>query len=105
MMQGLTQEDGEAIKDCFRKFIDLMVVYHETTRVPWDERPLEVGGSSKSAELQKEVGGSSKSAELQGQKEVVVRDETQKDAMNNPGVKVKIEEESSQDNNDFEDIA
>ena len=69
-----------------------MVVYHETTRVPWDERPLEVGGSSKSAELQ-------------GQKEVVVRDETQKDAMNNLGVKVKIEEESSQDNNDFEDIA
>lgn len=92
MMQGLTQEDGEAIKDCFRKFIDLMIVYHETARGPWGEKPMEVGGSSRSAELQ-------------GQKEGAVRDEAQ--AINNQGVKVKIEEEeqgSSEGDNDFDVI-
>ena len=49
MMQGPTQEDGEAIKGCFRKFIDLMMVYLETARAPWGEKPMEVGGSSRSA--------------------------------------------------------
>ena len=92
MMQGPTQEDGEAIKNCFRKFIDLMIVYHETARGPWGEKPMEVGGSSRSTKLL-------------GQKEGAVRDEAQ--AMNNQGVKVKIEEEeqgSSEDNNYFDVI-
>ncbi|PWA40200.1 bulb-type lectin domain-containing protein [Artemisia annua] len=97
-MQGLTQEDGQAIKDCFRKFIDLMVVYHETARVPWGEKPMEVGESNKSAEAK----------DLHGQKEVAVMDGTQGETMNNLGVKVKIEEEeqheSSEDNNDFDVI-
>ena len=67
MMQGLTLEDGEAIKDCYRKFIDLMIVYYETARVPWGERPtFEVGGSSKTAELhgQKEGAGTAKAQEM-----------------------------------------
>ena len=56
-----------------------------------------------------EVGESSKVAEtkdLQGQKEVAGKDGTQEDAMNQYGVKVKIEEEdgSSEDHNDFDVI-
>ena len=93
MMQGMTLEDGEAIKECYRKFIDLMVVYYETARVPWGEKPT------------MEVGGSSRTAELQGQKEGAVMDEAQ--AMNSHGVKVKIEEEepgSSEGENDFDVI-
>ena len=34
-MQGLSQEDGEAVKGCFRKFLDMVVVYYETVERPW----------------------------------------------------------------------
>ena len=32
-MQGLTTEQGEATKDCFKKFIDMVLVYHDTAQV------------------------------------------------------------------------
>ncbi|GJS96281.1 ARID DNA-binding domain-containing protein [Tanacetum coccineum] len=36
-LQGLTNEDGEAMKDCYRKFIDMVQVYYETAKKPWYE--------------------------------------------------------------------
>ena len=49
-LQGLTNKDEEAVKNCYRKFIDLIVIYHETAKVTWDEKPKEVGECSKIAE-------------------------------------------------------
>lgn len=37
-LQGLTNKDDEAVKNCYKKFIDLIVIYHETVRVPWGEK-------------------------------------------------------------------
>ncbi|GJV94944.1 ARID DNA-binding domain-containing protein [Tanacetum coccineum] len=39
-LQGLTEDDGEAIRDCYRKFIDMVQVYYDTSRRPWyDVKP------------------------------------------------------------------
>ena len=43
---GLTNEDSEAVKGSNKKFIDLLVIYHENAQVPWGEKPLEVGETS-----------------------------------------------------------
>ncbi|GKC61242.1 ARID DNA-binding domain-containing protein, partial [Tanacetum coccineum] len=47
-LQGLTEDDGEAMRDCYRRFIDMVQVYYETAERPWYERKLgnEVGKSS-----------------------------------------------------------
>ena len=44
-LQGLTNEDCEAVINCNKKFIYL--IYHETARVPWGEKPMEVGERAK----------------------------------------------------------
>ena len=45
-MHGLTTKDGEAIKDCFTKFIDMVLVYRDTAQVSWTEKALEKKGDS-----------------------------------------------------------
>ncbi|GKC89896.1 ARID DNA-binding domain-containing protein [Tanacetum coccineum] len=47
-LQGLTEDDGEAMRDCYKKFIDMVQVYYETAERPWyDRKPgKEVGKSS-----------------------------------------------------------
>ncbi|GKA66763.1 DNA helicase [Tanacetum coccineum] len=37
-LQGLTKDDGEAVKGCYKKFIDMVQVYNETTKMPWYEK-------------------------------------------------------------------
>ncbi|GKC56062.1 ARID DNA-binding domain-containing protein [Tanacetum coccineum] len=37
-LQGLTEEDEEVIKECYKKFIDMVQVYYETAKKPWYER-------------------------------------------------------------------
>ncbi|GKG36043.1 hypothetical protein Tco_0443721, partial [Tanacetum coccineum] len=31
-------DDGEAVKGCYKKFIDMVQVYYETTKMPWYEK-------------------------------------------------------------------
>ncbi|GJW44195.1 hypothetical protein Tco_0072994 [Tanacetum coccineum] len=46
-IQGLTNGEEEAIRDCYKRFIDMVKVYHETARCPemrsqeekWEKRP------------------------------------------------------------------
>ncbi|GJY26022.1 ARID DNA-binding domain-containing protein [Tanacetum coccineum] len=47
-LQGLTEDDGEAMRDCYKRFIDMVQVYYETAERPWYERKPgnEVGKSS-----------------------------------------------------------
>lgn len=98
-LQGLTNEDSEAVRNCYKKFIDLILIYHDTTRVPQGEKPLEVGESSKLVEAR----------DPQGQKGSAERDGTHEEEMNKFGVKLDDNEDgqqgSSQDSNDFEVIA
>lgn len=90
MMQGLALEEGEATRGCYKRFIDLMVVYHETARGPWDEKHDEAGECSKQG--------------LQSQKEEAVRDdERQKEGQNSLEAKVKIEEQEQQAGSASED--
>ncbi|GJY71109.1 ARID DNA-binding domain-containing protein [Tanacetum coccineum] len=47
-LQGLTEDDGEAMRDCYKRFIDMVQVYYETAERPWYEKKPgnEVGESS-----------------------------------------------------------
>ncbi|GKD32545.1 ARID DNA-binding domain-containing protein, partial [Tanacetum coccineum] len=49
-LQGLTKEDGEAMRDCYKRFIDLVQVYYDTAERPWNETRMpgkEVGEGSR----------------------------------------------------------
>ncbi|GJW68526.1 ARID DNA-binding domain-containing protein [Tanacetum coccineum] len=61
-LQGLTEDDGEAIRDCYRKFIDMVQVYYDTARRPWyDVKPgKEVGESSRIGANGKDLQGKDK---------------------------------------------
>ncbi|GKA68707.1 ARID DNA-binding domain-containing protein [Tanacetum coccineum] len=37
-LQGLTEDDEEAIKGCYKRFIDMVQVYYETAKKPWYEK-------------------------------------------------------------------
>lgn len=38
-IQGLDTKDDEAVATaCYKKFVDLIVVCHETANVPWGEK-------------------------------------------------------------------
>ncbi|PWA98622.1 ARID DNA-binding domain-containing protein [Artemisia annua] len=93
-MQGLTLDDGQAIRECFRKFIDLMVVYHETAMVPWGETSDTVRESKNEMDAK----------DSHGQKMVAGKDGTKRDAMEQRRVKVELGESSSGTTNDFDVI-
>ncbi|GJS32522.1 ARID DNA-binding domain-containing protein [Tanacetum coccineum] len=41
-LHGLTEDDEEAIKKCYKKFIEMVQVYYETAEKPWhDKKPVE----------------------------------------------------------------
>ncbi|GJS37959.1 hypothetical protein Tco_0536341 [Tanacetum coccineum] len=50
--KGLTNGEEEAIRDCYKRFIDMIKVYHETARCPemrsqeekWEKRPTRQAG-------------------------------------------------------------
>ncbi|GKA62853.1 ARID DNA-binding domain-containing protein [Tanacetum coccineum] len=49
-LQGLTKEDGEAMRDCYKRFIDLVQVYYDTAERPWNDTRMpgkEVGEGSR----------------------------------------------------------
>ncbi|GJV94945.1 ARID DNA-binding domain-containing protein [Tanacetum coccineum] len=109
-LQGLTEDDEEAIRDCYRKFIDMVQVYYDTARRPWyDVKPgKEVGESSR-------VGANGK--DLQGKdKGNAGIEETQDVLEENMAIKTKLgvklesnmvedsEQGSITDSNDFEVI-
>ena len=64
-LQGLDTKDDEAVATArCKKFVDLVVIYHETAYVPWVEKSFEVGEASKEG----------LAMDLQGQKDMRVKD-------------------------------
>nr|GEV03302.1 bulb-type lectin domain-containing protein [Tanacetum cinerariifolium] len=61
-LQGLTEDDEEAMRDCYKRFIDMVKVYYETAERPWYEKKPgnEVGESSSGTTKEKEPQGTDK---------------------------------------------
>ncbi|GKA50172.1 ARID DNA-binding domain-containing protein [Tanacetum coccineum] len=106
-LQGLTDDDGEAMKECYRKFIDMVQVYYEIAKKPWYERkPKEdvVESSSGNARVKDPQG---KEKDDAGKEEALEEDmnKTSKFGVNLEGNMEKEEAEGSiTDSNDFEVI-
>ncbi|GJZ68058.1 ARID DNA-binding domain-containing protein [Tanacetum coccineum] len=93
-LQGLTNNDGEAMKECYRKFIDMVQVYYETAKKPWYERkPKEdmVESSSGNARVKDPQGN---------EKDEAGKEEALEEDIN----KTEEAEGSITDSNDFEVI-
>nr|GEZ23096.1 ARID DNA-binding domain-containing protein [Tanacetum cinerariifolium] len=60
--RGLTEDDGEAMRDCYKRFIDMVQVYYETTERPWYEKKPrnEVGESNSGTTKEKDPQGMDK---------------------------------------------
>ncbi|GKA56980.1 ARID DNA-binding domain-containing protein [Tanacetum coccineum] len=106
-LQGLTDDEGEAMKECYRKFIDMVQVYYETAKKPWYERkPKEdvVESSTGNARVKDPQG---KEKDDAGKEEALEEDMNMKTHF---GVRLvgNMEEEAEQgsitDSNDFEVI-
>ena len=97
-IQGLTTDEGDTIKECFKKYIDLIIMYHDTAQIPWtNSRPEnEVGECSWTAEY-----GNS-----HGWKDVADKDGNEKQTQNMLGVRneEQKEDETSNEDSDFEVI-
>nr|GFA92397.1 bulb-type lectin domain-containing protein [Tanacetum cinerariifolium] len=106
-LQGLTYDDGEAIRDCYKKFIDMVQVYYETAEKPWYERKPknDVVESSSGNAMVKDPQGKNK--DKAGKEEALEEDMNMKTPF---GVRLEgnMEEEAEQgsitDSNDFEVI-
>nr|GEW54938.1 hypothetical protein [Tanacetum cinerariifolium] len=103
----LCDDDGEAIKECYGKFIDMVQVYYETAKKPWYERrPKE--------DVVENISGNARVKDPQGkEKDDAGKEEALEEDMNiktHFGVRLvgNMEEEAEQgsitDSNDFEDI-
>ena len=57
-MLGLTIEDGDIIKGCFQKFVDMIVVYYDTAQIQWttEKHKFEEGECSWTAQRHQEGG-------------------------------------------------
>ena len=97
-LQSLHTTDSEAVRNCYKKYVDLVVIYHETTEVPWVEKHLEVGEASKEVDVK----------DSPCQKDKTVKDGAQGSSQNRFGVMLDEDDEeghdSSHDSNDFEVI-
>ena len=98
-LQGLTTEEGDAIKGCFKHFIDLIMVYHDTAQITWtmDKPAKEIGESSWTAECRYP----------QGLEDCTARNGQDDQEEKRLGVRNKgkeVAETSSSEENDFEVI-
>ena len=97
-LQGLDTNESEAVRNCYKTYIDLVVVYHETAQVPWVEKSVEVGEAVKKD-----------AKDSPDQKDKRVKDGAIGSNQNHFGVKLEKEygeqQESSQESNDFDVIA
>jgi hypothetical protein len=94
-LQGLDIKDGETVRNCYKTFIDLVVVYHKTASMPWVEKSYEVGEASKNC----------LAMDQQDQKDTRVKDGAI-ESKDHFGVKLEQEDDESSNNgsNDFEVI-
>ncbi|GJS95347.1 ARID DNA-binding domain-containing protein [Tanacetum coccineum] len=109
-LQGLTDEDGEAMRDCYKRFIDLVQVYCETAERPWYDCRMpekEMGESSRIGAKEDPQGmdkGKAGILETQGALEEGMNQETQFGVKLESNMEEDAEEESMTGSNDFEII-
>ncbi|GKB23415.1 hypothetical protein Tco_0862816, partial [Tanacetum coccineum] len=103
-LQGLKKDDGEAVKGCYKKFIDMVQVYYETTKMPWyEKKPKEdvVESSSCNARIKDPQGKEKDDAGIEETLEEDMNKKTQFGVRLGGNMEEKAEEGSTTDNNDF----
>ncbi|GKD78431.1 ARID DNA-binding domain-containing protein [Tanacetum coccineum] len=103
----LTEDDGEAMRDCYKKFIDMVQVYYETTERPWyDRKPgKEVGESSRAGANGEDPQGKDKGkAGIEEAQENGLIIKTQFGVKLESNIEEDAEQGSITDSNDFEII-
>ncbi|GJZ94438.1 ARID DNA-binding domain-containing protein [Tanacetum coccineum] len=106
-LQGLTEDDGEAMRDCYKKFIDMVQVYYETAERPWyDRKPgKEVGESSRAGANGEDPQGKDKGkAGIEEAQENGLIIKTQFGVKLESNIEEDAEQGSITDSNDFEII-
>ncbi|GJW17719.1 ARID DNA-binding domain-containing protein [Tanacetum coccineum] len=106
-LQGLTEDDGEAIKECYKKFIDMVQVYYETAKMPWYEKmPKEdvVESSSGNARVKDPQGKEKDDAGKEDALEEDMNKETKFGVRLESNLEKEAEEGSITHSNDFEVI-
>ncbi|GJT24168.1 ARID DNA-binding domain-containing protein [Tanacetum coccineum] len=106
-LQGLTKDDGEAVKGCYKKFIDMVQVYYETAKMPWyEKKPKEdvVESSSGNARVKDPQGKEKDDAGIGEALEEDMNKKTQFGVRLEGNLEEEAEEGSTTDSNDFEVI-
>ncbi|GKC12298.1 protein kinase, ATP binding site-containing protein [Tanacetum coccineum] len=106
-LQGLTNDDGEAMKGCYKKFIDMVQVYYETAKMPWyEKKPKEdvVESSSGNARVKDPQGSKRADAGIGEALEEDMNKKTQFGVRLEGNLEEEAEEGSITDSNDFEVI-
>ncbi|GJS68273.1 ARID DNA-binding domain-containing protein [Tanacetum coccineum] len=103
-LQGLTKDDGEAVKGCYKKFIDMVQVYYETAKMPWyEKKPKEdvVESSSGNARVKDPQGKEKDDAGIEEALEEDMNKKTQFGVRLEGNMEEEAEEGSTTDSNDF----
>nr|GEU80203.1 ARID DNA-binding domain-containing protein [Tanacetum cinerariifolium] len=106
-LQGLTDDDGEAMKVCYKKFIDMVQVYYETAKMPWyEKKPKEdvVESSSGYVRVKDPQGKEKDDAGIEEALEEYMNKKTQFGVRLEGNLKEGAEEGSITNSNDFEVI-
>ncbi|GJX35260.1 ARID DNA-binding domain-containing protein [Tanacetum coccineum] len=109
-LQGLTDEDGKAMRDYYKRFIDLVQVYYEIAERPWYDCRMpekEMGESSRIGAKEDPQGmdkGKAGILETQRALEEGMNQETQFGVKLESNMEEDAEEESMTGSNDFEII-
>ncbi|GKE54823.1 ARID DNA-binding domain-containing protein [Tanacetum coccineum] len=105
-LQGLTNGEEEAVKDCYKRFIDMTQVYYETAKMPWHKKPKdEVVESSWTASVKDPQGKDQEDAEIEESQNADMDSKTRFGVRLESNEEEEAEEASSTDGNDFEVIA
>ncbi|GJR17721.1 ARID DNA-binding domain-containing protein [Tanacetum coccineum] len=106
-LQGLTEDDEEAIKGCYKRFIDMVQVYYETAKKPWYEKKPKkdvVESSSGNARVKDPQGKEKGDAGREDALEEDMNKETKFEVRSESNLEKEAEEGSITDSNDFEVI-
>ncbi|GKE77207.1 hypothetical protein Tco_1543327 [Tanacetum coccineum] len=100
----MTKDDGEAVKGCYKKFIDMVQVYYKTAKMPWyEKKPKEdvVESSSGNARVKDPQGKEKDDAGIEEALEEDMNKKTQFGVRLEGNMEEEAEEGSTTDSNDF----
>nr|GEY58120.1 ARID DNA-binding domain-containing protein [Tanacetum cinerariifolium] len=103
-LQGLTKDNGEVVKGCYKKSIDMVQVYYETAKMPWYEKKSKedvVESSSGNAIVKDPQGKEKDDAGIEEALEEDMNKKTQFGVKLEGNVEKEAEEGSTTDSNDF----